>query len=96
MIANLLRKFQHIFHSVISFNTAKDKLLLIDFTATNKTLTPEIFDDTEKFSVYINTQLQNANALYGIGGYNENRSIYSRSKHLILYLIQNREEYILA
>ena len=81
MIANLLRKFQHIFHSVISFNAAKDKLLLTDFTATNKTLTTEIFDDTEKFSIYINATLKNADALYGIGGYNENRSIYSRSKH---------------
>jgi len=81
MIANLLRKFQHIYHAVVPFNKAKDKLLLMDFTTTNKTLTPEIFDDTEKFSSYMNTQLQNANALYGIGGYNENRAIYSRSKH---------------
>jgi murein DD-endopeptidase MepM/ murein hydrolase activator NlpD len=81
MIANLLRKFQHIYHAVIPFNKANDKLLAMDFTATNKTLTSEIFDDTEKFSSYINTQLKNANALYGIGGYNENRAIYSRSKH---------------
>ena len=81
MIANLLRKFQHIYHAVVPFNKANDKLLLMDFTTTNKTLTPEIFDDTEKFSSYMNTQLQNANALYGIGGYNENRAIYSRSKH---------------
>ena len=81
MIANLLRKFQHIYHAVVPFNKANDKLLLMDFTTTNKTLTPEIFDDTEKFSSYMNSQLQNANALYGIGGYNENRAIYSRSKH---------------
>ena len=81
MIANLLRKFQHIYHAVVPFKKANDKLLLMDFTTTNKTLTPEIFDDTEKFSSYMNTQLQNANALYGIGGYNENRAIYSRSKH---------------
>jgi len=81
MIANLLRKFQHIYHAVVPFNKANDKLLLMDFTTTNETLTPEIFDDTEKFSSYMNTQLQNANALYGIGGYNENRAIYSRSKH---------------
>jgi hypothetical protein len=41
MIANLLRKFQHIYHAVVPFNKAKDKLLLMDFTTTNKTLTPK-------------------------------------------------------
>ena len=81
MIANLLRKFQHIFHSVVPFDAAKDKLLQMDFTAANTTLTPGIFDDKEMFSNYISMQLKNANATYGIGGYNENRSIYSRNKH---------------
>ena len=81
MIANLLRKFQHTFHTVVPFNAGKDKLLLMDFTAANISLTPGIFDDTERFSNYISGQLIKANAVYGIGGYNENRSIYSRSKH---------------
>jgi len=81
MLANLLRKFQHIYHPVVPFNAATDKLLLMDFTENNTTLTTDVFDDTQRFSEYITEQLNNANALYGIGGYNENRSIYSRSKH---------------
>jgi murein DD-endopeptidase MepM/ murein hydrolase activator NlpD len=36
-------------------------------------------DDTYAFSQYINLKLKNANAKYGIGGYNEHRNIYSRS-----------------
>jgi murein DD-endopeptidase MepM/ murein hydrolase activator NlpD len=53
----------------------------MDFTENNTLLTTDVFDDTQQFSEYIAEQLNNVNALYGIGGYNENRSIYSRSKH---------------
>lgn len=81
MIENLLRKYQTTFHPVVPFDAKTDKLLQLDFTAKNKTLTEELFTDTEKFSAYINQRLQTANAKYGIGGYDELRSIYSRSKH---------------
>ena len=81
MIANLLRKYQHIFHTVIPFNAATDKLLSMDFTAANTTLTAEIFGNTKKFTAYIEMQLQSTGAMYGIGGYDENRTVYSRSKH---------------
>ncbi|QEC67818.1 peptidoglycan DD-metalloendopeptidase family protein [Panacibacter ginsenosidivorans] len=81
MIANLLRKFSSIYKKVVPFNAATDKLLRIDFTASNKILTGEIFEHTEKFTAYIATQLLNADAVYGIGGYNESRTVYSRSKH---------------
>jgi len=81
MLENLLRKYQSIFHPVVPFDAKKDKLLQLDFTSSNKTLTEEIFSDIKKFSLYINEQLKHANAKYGIGGYNENRTVYSRSKH---------------
>jgi peptidoglycan LD-endopeptidase LytH len=78
MLENLLRKYQSTFHPVVPFDASKDKLLLLDFTLQNKTLIGEIFD-TKKFSLYINDQLKQVNAKYGMGGYNELRSIYSRS-----------------
>lgn len=81
MIENLLRKYQTTFHPVVSFAPKKDKLLQLDFAASNKTLTKEIFNNTNKFSTYINDKLKHANAKYGIGGYNEHRTVYSRSKH---------------
>jgi murein DD-endopeptidase MepM/ murein hydrolase activator NlpD len=81
MIENLLRKYQNAFHPVVSFDEKADKLLQLDFTSANKTLTEEIFSDTNKFSAYVNDKLNHAHARYGIGGYNEHRILYNRSKH---------------
>jgi murein DD-endopeptidase MepM/ murein hydrolase activator NlpD len=52
----------------------------MDFTSTNSTLTAEIFDDTVRFSKYVASRLDDAGAVYGIGGYGELRTVYSRSK----------------
>jgi murein DD-endopeptidase MepM/ murein hydrolase activator NlpD len=57
-----------------------DKLLLMDFTERNTELTDEILNDTNKFIKYINAKLKEAGAKYGIGGYDEHRTVYSRSK----------------
>jgi murein DD-endopeptidase MepM/ murein hydrolase activator NlpD len=81
MVENLLKKYQSTFHIIVPFDAQKDKLLRLDLTSNNKTLTEDIFSDTEKFASYINLKLQNANAKYGIGGYTENRTVYSRSIH---------------
>lgn len=67
------------FHPVVPFRQT-DKLLRLDFTAKNTALTPEVLSNTNLFSEYINKQLQQASAAYGIGGYNEHRTIYSRSE----------------
>lgn len=68
------------FAPVVPFDQGTDKLLLLDFTGENKDLTEEILKDTTSFSAYINDLLANAGARYGIGGYNEHRTVYSRSK----------------
>lgn len=81
MIANLLRKYSSTFHPVVPFRAEHDRLLLMDFTDANTKLTAPILTDTLLFSAYVHTELQNAGALYGIGGYAENRTIYSRSPH---------------
>ncbi len=64
------------FHPVVTFDTATDKLLLLDITAANTQLTDEILSDTPLFSAYINQQLEQTGARYGIGGYGEHRSVY--------------------
>jgi len=81
-----LQKIEHfaqknLFHKVVDFNPSTDRLLPLDFTANNTELTTEILADTALFSLWVNQQLANANARYGIGGYNEHRTIYSRSEH---------------
>jgi murein DD-endopeptidase MepM/ murein hydrolase activator NlpD len=59
--------------------TATDRLLRMDFTHANTELTDEILGDTGTFSAYVTGKLDAANATYGIGGYNEHRTIYKRS-----------------
>lgn len=64
---------------VVSFNPVKDKLLAMSFTQSNTSLTTDIIENTEAFSKYIVQQLSAAGAAYGIGGYNEHRTVYARS-----------------
>ncbi|MES1225346.1 MAG: peptidoglycan DD-metalloendopeptidase family protein [Bacteroidota bacterium] len=80
-LSTILQKHQHEFHTVVPFDAQKDKLLLLDFTENNNDLTDDILSDTNKFSDYINNKLKVANCKYGIGGYAEHRTVYSRSKH---------------
>ena len=56
-----------------------DKMLRMDFTAANTELTEEVLKDTNQFIRYVNEKLQKAGAKYGVGGYNEHRTIYTRS-----------------
>ena len=79
-IINTLQQNSQNFHAVISFDPQKEKLLALDFTKNNKEITEQILNDTEKFTEYINEKLKNANAKFGVGGYNEYRELYSRSR----------------
>lgn len=79
-VIKALQKHQSQFSNVVPFDAANDKLLLLDFTAANTALTDEILNNTDNFSAYINTKLQTSNAKFGIGGYSEHRTVYSRSK----------------
>lgn len=66
-------------HPVIAFNKLKDRLLLLDFTELNTELTEEVIGNIRSFSDHIQSRLKNADAVFGIGGYNEHRTVYSRS-----------------
>ncbi len=79
-LANTLKNYTNGFAPVVPFDAAKDKLLQLHFTAANKTLTEEILNSTEAFSKYVSDQIKTAGARYGIGGYNEHRTIYKRSE----------------
>src|SRR5207253_1454934 len=75
---SVLQKHAAEFHPVVPFDVKKDKLLQLDFTNANTALTEDILADTEAFTKYIEKQLGRKYA-YGIGGYAEHRTIYSRS-----------------
>jgi murein DD-endopeptidase MepM/ murein hydrolase activator NlpD len=78
-VASSLKKYQQTFHNVVPFNHEKDKLLLMNLTAANPELKNINFDDEHIFESYIQQKIKNSGALYAIGGYNEYRSVYSRS-----------------
>jgi len=80
-LENVLQKNQSSFRTVVDFNFGTEKLLRMDFTGANKELTPELIANTEVFSNYMDQKLFSANALYGIGGYGEDRILYKRSDH---------------
>ena len=71
-----LNRYADDFARVVPFKP-NDKLLALDFTEKNKELTPEILLDTDRFSNYIDNKLSGYQ--YGIGGYDEHRTVYSRS-----------------
>lgn len=79
ILLSFLKKYQSIYHSVVDFDPRHDKLLAMDFTESNLELNGEILSDTTLFSKYVADKLKAAGARYGIGGYAENRTVYSRS-----------------
>ena len=67
-------------NSIVPFNSKTDTLFALDLTANNTAVTHEIVSDIDLFSAYINQCLQQSGARYAIGGYDEHRTVYSRSK----------------
>lgn len=64
---------------MVEFDSKKEKLLQLDFSVANRSLTDDIISYTKHFSWYINKLLEGYR--YGIGGYNEDRVLYKRSSH---------------
>ncbi|MBS1496206.1 MAG: peptidoglycan DD-metalloendopeptidase family protein [Bacteroidetes bacterium] len=67
------------FHSIVSFDKKKDKIVAVDLSKTNTGFTEEIYADDKKFDAYINQKRKDAGATYLIGGYKEERQMYRRS-----------------
>lgn len=74
---NIIRKHQYLFHRVVDFNPATDHLCPLDFTEKNTELTPEKL--RYALTDYVQRKINAGNSRYGIGGYNEHRTIYSIS-----------------
>lgn len=79
--AVFLDKHVNQFSNVVDFDFKADKLLEFDFTSRNTALSQETLADTNLFSKWVDEKLKSADARYGIGGYNEHRTIYNRSAH---------------
>jgi peptidoglycan LD-endopeptidase LytH len=69
------------FHAVVPFDAGRDVLYTFDFTEHNSLLTSEEIADTDRFAAWIDRTLRQHQARYGIGGYDEHRTLYARSRH---------------
>src|ERR1700733_15134435 len=81
MIIPILKENQALFHPVVPFEPGSNHLYPFDFTEMNSELSAELIADTDKFAAYIRTKLKENNCQYGIGGYDEHRTLYARSRH---------------
>lgn len=77
---NRLRSFSATFFPVVEFDPSVNKLLRTDFTEDNLELDKVDIENTREFTLYMNDLLATKKATFGIGGYDELRTIYSRSK----------------
>lgn len=79
MLQKELEKLKGHFHPVVPFDASTDELQTFYFDQPDDALTEEVLLDTGLFSKYISAKLQASGAKFGIGGYAEHRTIYSRS-----------------
>lgn len=78
-INKILIKTKNSIGRVVPFNLNDNNVFIFDFTASNEELNNLEIVNTKKFSQYISKKLKQNKALVGIGKYNEDRIIYSRS-----------------
>jgi peptidoglycan LD-endopeptidase LytH len=75
---------------IVPFDSRLDHLVALDLTKQNNELTHQVVNNTQEFGKYITGKIRNAGARYAIGGYNEHRTIYSRSS--VFDAISDKEE----
>jgi murein DD-endopeptidase MepM/ murein hydrolase activator NlpD len=79
-LTDVLKRNQSSFCRVVPYNPEEDRLLHLDFTSANTELTDAVLSDINMFCAYINDKLEKTGARYGIGGYNEHRTVYRMSR----------------
>jgi len=79
-IIHILKEKKDAFQSVVPFIKDKNKLVALDLSIKNNQLTEDVYVNTDALGKWINNEIAKSSSLYAIGGYDENRKIYSRSK----------------
>lgn len=64
---------------VVPFDLNNERAVIFDFSGNNGELEDVDFTDTRAFAAYVSQRLQRNNTTVGLGGYNENRTLYARS-----------------
>lgn len=80
-LTDTLRKYQISFAPVMPFDWNKTAVKILDFTADNERLRNQNLAQTADFAAFVKEEIQAAEAVCGVGGYNEHRVLYRRSPH---------------
>ena len=80
-LEQLLVRHQHTFSPVIQWPVLPHQVTLLDFSSQNSALQQVDLTNTANFQAFVEEELENEQALMGVGGYFENRNIYRRSAH---------------
>lgn len=78
---NYFREHPEKVSKVVDFDKGRDNLFPFDFTIKNTSLSAEVVADTPAFSGWVENELRRHGCRYGIGGYDEHRTLYARSAH---------------
>lgn len=68
------------FHPVVDYDPQRDVIAAVDLSPDNPLINPSVTANTASFSAFILNELKKHNARYLVGGYNEWREIYRRSR----------------
>ncbi|MEQ8926680.1 MAG: peptidase M23, partial [Fulvivirga sp.] len=74
-----LNRNKGLFSRITPFNFNEEPYFVFDFTKENNALANVDLNNEQSFNDYIFGSLASANCKVGVGGYGENRTIYSRS-----------------
>ncbi|MFK7784320.1 MAG: peptidoglycan DD-metalloendopeptidase family protein [Crocinitomicaceae bacterium] len=79
MLPNILLQNQHRFAKVFDFEMTRENTLRLNLSKENINISKEVIYDPASQEKFVRDQLQQVNARVGVGGYLENRNLYSRS-----------------
>jgi murein DD-endopeptidase MepM/ murein hydrolase activator NlpD len=77
--------------TVVPFDPATDTVASLDLSPANPAFGPDIYNDMDRFTAWIEEQRMAAGARYLVGGYRETREMYRRSDLFVLTGEQDSE-----
>ncbi|MEA1899076.1 MAG: hypothetical protein U9N53_15570, partial [Bacteroidota bacterium] len=81
MIEAILRKNKGSFANLLPSNLLSANIFKLDLSKNNEELFKLDISTTTKLAEYINKKIDDSNSHIAIGGYGEDRLIYSKSNH---------------
>ena len=78
-LVSALKRHRESFHPVLIIDPSKDRISRLDLSSENPDLTPDVYGNIEKFTSFIDMNLQMTGSAFLYGGYCEPRYIYAAS-----------------